>query len=478
MFRRWVTGFAVVGLAIPVAVAGTAYADEPGITPKEVEAMILPGYDYQVEKTVTTAAIPPEVEVCLLEDETGSYFDDIENLKAAAQDIYDAVTAGTSSAEFAVAGFRDYPVSPFGEGGDWVYRLLSSMSAAEADWLAGVNALTAGGGADEPEAQYDAIVAALVGGFGYDGCGFSPDPDVARVLLVATDAPFHLPGAGKPHVNDEASTITALTAADVTVIGLKAPGAGPELDALAAATGGSVQALSSDGAGIAAAILAGLGNLPVEVEMTSDCEYPISTTFGPENPTTVTSGDAAIFTETISVAADAPGGVYECTDYVWFNGVQQEFVETKTILVPENFVTGGGNITDGKGKNRLNLLTFGGNAGYMADGTLLGHWNFNFHFVGWRFQAQEITALQFVDTGVDPAPPEADADTAIMTAEGRGNFGDGWIDGCTIEVTFHDGGEPQQDGLSDISMSCPGYAVVGSVDLTGGNIQIHDGTKG
>jgi len=473
-----VTVVAIAGLAIP-GLAGVAYADdpEPGISPESVDEMILPGYDFEVEKTVTTAAIPPTVEICLLEDETGSFGDDIGNLQnpATIQAIYDDITAGTSSAAFAVSGFRDYPVSTFGEPGDWVYRSYSTMSTAFLDWENGVNSLTAGGGLDAPEAQYDAIVGAL-NGFGEEpGCGFSSDADVARVLIVATDAPFHTPDG--THVNDSASTIAALTAADVAVLGLKAPGAGGELDALAAATGGAIQDLSSDGSNIAAAILAGLGNLPIEVEMTSDCAYPISTTFGPENPTTVTSGDTASFTETIAVAADAPGGVYTCTDYVWFNGEKQEFVETKTILVPENFVTGGGNITEGKGKNRVNHLSFGGNSGYMADGTILGHWSMNFHDAGVKVNTTEITRLQFLDTGLDPAPPLADADTAQVWGTARVDFGDGWEDGCDFYAAFQDGGEPQEDYVRAF-VSCPSGSEFEFGDLSGGNIQIHDGTKG
>ena len=67
-----------------------------------------------------------------------------------------------------------------------------------------------------------------------------------------------------------------------------------ELDALAAATGGSVQPLSSSGADIADAILAGLGNLPVDVTMASNCDDPIGVSFAPAAQT-VTSGDDALF---------------------------------------------------------------------------------------------------------------------------------------------------------------------------------------
>jgi hypothetical protein len=282
--------------------------------------------------------------VCLLEDETGSFGDDIANLQnpGTIAAIFDGVRAGSADSQFAVAGFRDYNVSPHGSSGDWVYRLTSSMSAEFTDWESGVNALTAGGGADTPEAQYDAIVAAATGPTNYpdsiegpqDDCGWRADPDVTRVLVVTTDAPFHLPGDGKPHVNTEATTIATLAAEGITVIGLKAPGSGGELDALAAATGGSVQPLSSDGSNIAAAILAGLSNLPIEVSLASDCSLPITTSFVP-GIDTVTSGDDAYFVETIAVSAGAAGGTYTCADQVFYDGDEAEgLIESKTIHVP------------------------------------------------------------------------------------------------------------------------------------------------
>ena len=247
-------------------------AADPGLDPASVEALVFPGESTQVDKTVTTPAIPPKLDICLLEDETGSFADDIGNLNAAASGIFDAITAAAPDSQFAVAGFRDY-------GDAWVYRLLSAMNPAKAAWLAGVGSLTAGGGGDTPEAQYDAIVSAASGSPFGPTCGWRADPNVTRVLVVTTDAPFHVPPA--PYVNDQATTIAALNAQNIRVIGLPAPGAGGELGALAAATGGSTQPLSSNGDNIAAAILAGLSNLPVEVSMASDCAAPLSTSFAP-----------------------------------------------------------------------------------------------------------------------------------------------------------------------------------------------------
>ena len=53
--------------------------------------------------------------------------------------------------------------------------------------------------------------------------------------------------------------------------------------------------------------------------MTSNCVWPISTSFEPAS-ITVTSGDDAVFHETISVAADAPGGTYACEDWAQIDG--------------------------------------------------------------------------------------------------------------------------------------------------------------
>jgi len=222
------------------------------------------------------------------------------------------------------------------------------MSPSLASWTAGVNALSAGGGNDFPEAQYDAIVASIGPGPFNDptlgpqaACGFRyANPTVTHVLVVTTDATFHNPDG--THQNSQAATIAALNAAGggkgVVVVGLKAPGAGGELDALAAATGGSTQALSSNGANIAQAIIDGLMDIDVEVAMQSNCSNEITTAFAPAT-VTVTSGDDAEFTESIWVANDAAPGTYDCEDWATVNGAVMvddagdRIVESKSITV-------------------------------------------------------------------------------------------------------------------------------------------------
>lgn len=288
------------------------------VDPPLVEAELFPGESLMVDKEVTTPDIPPLVDICLLEDETGSFVDDIANLQTAAPVLFDNIVATSPEAQFAVAGFRDYPINPYGSPNDWVYRLLSAMNPDKDAWVNGVNALTANGGADTPEAQYDAIVAAAGPGTFTDptlreqgNCGWRADPRVQRVLVVATDAPFHNPDG--THINDQASTLDALQAQNIILVGLKAPGAGEELDALATATGGSVQPLSSDGANIAAAILAALAEITTDVWWEASCDMGLEVSLAPEVYYGVAGGTMLTFEETVSVPNATPPGDYTCT---------------------------------------------------------------------------------------------------------------------------------------------------------------------
>jgi len=434
---------------------------------------------------VETPVIPPKVEVCLLEDETGSFFDDIANLQAAASGIYDAVVAGSPDARFAVAGFRDYPVDPYGSTGDWVYRLLSPMDPDKADWLAGVAALGAGGGGDEPEAQYDAIVAAVAGivdpTLGSQApCGFTAA--ATKVLVVATDDSFHPPPDGT-HVNDAASTIAALAAAGgVKVVGLKAPGAGTELDDLALATGGSVQPLSADGANIAEAILAGLGNLPVTVSMTSDCEAPIGTSFRPASVTEVESGDTVFFKERISVANDALPGTYECNDWVLINGEPMTdeagniIYEHKTITVLDGLMTGGGSLWFNQDVAEDTTVAVRATHGMelhcasaVTPNTLQVNWK---NDGSKRFHLQTLDYAKCSDSRrIDEGNPEAGFDTI----EGRGTGKYNNVPGATVRFKFTDAGEPGTEDAGYIQVWDENANLVLSVrsKLEHGNQQAH-----
>lgn len=464
---------------IILLMAGGSVLAQVSLSPEKVEASLHPNESIVIEKTVTTPALPPKIDVCLLEDETGSFLDDVDSLKMAAPSIYDTVIAKSPEARFAVAGFRDYPINPYGAEGDWVYWLRSTMNGDKTAWTDGVNSLTAGSGLDIPEAQYDAIVAALNGindptKGTQNPCNFDPSPNVTKVLLVATDAPFHVPtGGGDPHVNDLTSTTAALQAANVKVIGLKGPGADNELDLLAAATGGSVQPVTSDGANIGQAIIAGLQNLTVKVSMASDCSDPISTAFEPAEQEIV-SGGFVKFKETITVANSAmpsPTPV-ECKDWALINGEPMKdesgnvVYEQKSITVLDGRMTGGGSVFAQDGTR----VTHGFElhcASAMLPNNLQLNWG-----KGNRFKLDSLTFAKCSDTpAIGEEKPVAGFDT--LKGQGVGQFNG--QPGAMVEFEFVDSGEPgfNDSGYVKVIDASGNIVMTASGALKNGNHQAH-----
>jgi len=500
MKRLLTTILITLAIAASISVAAPAGAnDGPAIKPAFVDEIIFPGQSIEIDKLVYTPAIPPDPEIYFLVDTTGSMGGVISEVQDEIADIISDVLAVQPTAEFGLGQYKDFPFDPF------AYQHMVSIGGDVPGAVAG---LLAGGGADGPEGQFYALDQIAKN----NTAGFSGTDGSTPIIVWVGDAPAHEPVcaaiSGLAYDIDEASVTADLVAAGYTVVALStstgyadgldddptlfggdylsacgAEGGAPgQATRITDATGGT--ALADVGPGdVTQAILDALSAVQIEVSMTSDCEYPIVTSFDPAY-VGIESGEVVEFLETISVASNAPGGVYECLDWALIDGEPMVdeagaiIYETKTILVPENYVTGGGNITNGeKGKDRANILTFGGNAGYMADGSLVGHWNWTLHEDGVKIQTTQITALQFRDDGFDPAPPEADADTAIVVATARVDSGDGWEDGCIVVAGFQDRGEPQEDVTAIIDLTCPSGVYYDPLFLNGGNIQIHDGTK-
>lgn len=512
----------------------------PALTPATVTKTIFPGGSAQVEKTAHLPEIPPVFDLCLVQDETGSFGDDLPVMATQIPLLIAALDSSGSDYATCVVGFRDFARDGWGLAGDWVYRRHADVAAGGAGFTAGLPLLTAtpGAGNDTPEAQLEALhylATAAHPAIDSNGNGLTTDAiDTAaglqptwransqRLALLATDAVCHVPGdppaPGWPGDANEAQTAASLVAANVTLIGLTPGGAGTIacVDGLAAATGGTVHAIGSASQTIAQAILAALSEIQVQVFMRSDCAVVtggvVTTTFSP-NPQTATGGDDVVFTETISVAASAPGGTYTCRDWAVIvtpdgtptrlgdnpaTPADETIYEVKTINVPEGFLTSGGSIKNGNGPN-AERISWGGNVGFLADFSIVGEWNTNFHDVdgtsldGAHFHADEITSLQFVDDGgAGPAPPPANANVARFIASGTLNG----VPGYQLRVCAADRGEPGKgndtmrmtlfapgsvlvyDSLTsgDFADQAPTSACDGH-ELDGGNVQIHSGLK-
>jgi len=231
-------------------------------------------------KTVTfnpggTSYTPLDVE--FLQDLTGSFGDDLANVRTLIPQIVDALQAVQSNIGFGMASFRDKPVSPFGESGDYVYNLNLGITNSEAALAAAYNAATAGGGNDTPEAQLEALMhLALTPG----EVGFRVG--TARFVVLFSDAIFHLAGDGSAGgigtANDGDAVLenedypaiaqlkAALEAGNIIPIFAVTSDVTASYEDLVAQLGrGTTVTLSSDSSNIVAAITAGITTVTTTV---------------------------------------------------------------------------------------------------------------------------------------------------------------------------------------------------------------------
>ena len=487
------------GGASPASANGTESCAESPISPSLLELTMFPNSEHVVAKCVEIPEVPPTPDIIFLVDTTSSMSGAIANVKSESGTILAQVLAVQPQAQFGVAHYTDQNCPNF-------YVLDQAITGDTAAVQAALNGLSTpneGCNTDAPEDFINALFRLSTDGNVGLRSGSS------RIVVLLGDSSSHDPSGGHSLVD----TITALNAAEVRVVAVRVPGtpgfifngldSAGQASALATATDGLL--LSAGAASeVADKILEGLTSLPVEVEMISTCVDPITTTFDPATQTVV-SGGLALFTETISVAADAPGGMYGCADRVLIDGellldqAGAPVQELKWIKVPEGFLTGGGQITNGRGRN-VERVSFGGNVGYLADFSLVGQWQTNFHNVfgtpltGVQFHSTEILSLQFLDDGgAGPNPPPANANVAGFNALGRVGQEDGWL----LRVCLADRGEPGKDNDSiRLHLISPGGVLVydSFVDfdsqddslegpcgdrhrLDAGNFQIHSGLK-
>ncbi len=358
-FRRWM-GVLTIMLIVSTSISG-ALAAAPGISPSTVEQLLNPGESVDITKTVTTPEILPKPDIYFLADNTGSMDPAIANVKSNATTILNTVKGSTNDPRFGAGFYRDFPYDPAAFGNQAPIQAADDSGAAA---LAAINAWSAAGGGDQAESQFYALDQLASGAGNWRA-------DLSKIVVWFGDAAGHDPIcaaiSGLAYDITEASMTAKLVAQEIRVIAIGVVGTGslipdglngdptnwsqdyfnicPTIDGSA----GQPQRIATATNGIylsnvtpdqvSAAILAGLAALQVEVSMVSDCAAPISTAFVPATQT-VTSGQDAVFTETISVAAGAAGGTYTCKDWALINGLPMTdangatLYEQKTIHVP------------------------------------------------------------------------------------------------------------------------------------------------
>ncbi|WP_428659015.1 hypothetical protein [Reyranella sp.] len=162
---------------------GDSYIDLSGETESEIEHEIC-----HFQGGGTSAA---PLDVQFLQDLSGSFGDDIANVRGLVPQIVAALQAVQVDSRFGVTSFVDKPVSPFGALGEWVYKLELGLTADAAALASTYNALTIRYGADEPESQIEGLMQLALHAV---DTGYRPDS--ARFVVLFTDAPYHQAGDG------------------------------------------------------------------------------------------------------------------------------------------------------------------------------------------------------------------------------------------------------------------------------------------
>lgn len=291
--KRWKTMGAL--LAVLIAVLASSSGVLASVSPPSVTATLPPGGSTSVTKTVTTPTIPPNPEICFLADTTGSMGAALNNVVTNIGTIMSTVVAAQSTAKFCAAEYKDILSSP---PDPFRYRLNQAVTSSQAAITAGIgNWLPASGGGDTPEAQLPALRDLATQG----ATGWSASPPATRIIAWFGDSNGHDPRAGV----SLASAISALTGPpNVKVIAVPVTTGGNGLNnggqanAIVNATGGSL--VSATPGAVAAAILLGLQSLPVTVTPVAVGCAGLTVSFAPASQT-VTSGNNAVFTETITV---------------------------------------------------------------------------------------------------------------------------------------------------------------------------------
>jgi hypothetical protein len=154
------------------------------------------------------------LDVYLLVDQTGSFKDDNATFQNQAQSLLrDLFSNPALDLRVGLGIFRDYPIAPFGDRGDFVYRRLQDLSADIDAITRAIQQLSADGGGDDPEAQCAALFQAITGaGQDTNGDRDLGDPEdipadqkvhfreqALRFIILWTDAPFHRQGDARTY---------------------------------------------------------------------------------------------------------------------------------------------------------------------------------------------------------------------------------------------------------------------------------------
>ena len=185
-FRRAVV---LAILAVGALVTAVPALAQDSLTPSPVNVTLQPGASTTVNKTLHLEALPGAADIIIAIDTTGSMGGAIAQAQAEATQMVTDIQAQIPGARFAVVDFKDYPVAPYVQAGDFPYllRTAAGYTASATVVQAAINTMAAGGGSDLPE-SYNAVFRNAVSD---PVLVATRNPSAAQFLVVLGDAPPH-----------------------------------------------------------------------------------------------------------------------------------------------------------------------------------------------------------------------------------------------------------------------------------------------
>ncbi|MEE8505875.1 MAG: hypothetical protein V3S40_06620, partial [Kiloniellales bacterium] len=178
------------GVAAESTVVETTSTSGGPLSVDAITATLVAGSQLKVSVDVEVTELPPIYDVYMLQDLSGSFWDDLPNVQARFSELYDTLTA-SSDVQFGVGSFVDKPVEPFGAEwtGDYVYQTHLGVTGDKAAIQESLDSLIIRWGYDWQEAQLEALVQVALRG---DEVGFRDGAQ--KFVVLSTDASAHEEG--------------------------------------------------------------------------------------------------------------------------------------------------------------------------------------------------------------------------------------------------------------------------------------------
>ncbi|MCF2848919.1 S8 family serine peptidase [Pseudoalteromonas sp. ACER1] len=293
------------------------------------------------------------LDIMFLIDVSGSYDDDISNLKTQADAILDNLTGRGINVAFGVSAFSDFPIDGYGSAGsgDEAFYLLQEVTTNVDDVKSGITSLETFYGGDYQESQLEGLYQVATGagrdinddGQYTDAGEISPSSigwreGALKVVLLATDAAFHdsdletdYPGAGFTQV------ISELQDNGITVFGLQSGSNSDtteDINRVVSATGGVSFMLSTDSNEIAdrisEALDEALKEIDISIEHISGEEWVANIT--PEVIQAAKPGDTVTFDVTLQGVKSASIEPLNYEVILWVRG--DESAVLRRVVLP------------------------------------------------------------------------------------------------------------------------------------------------